>query len=312
MSSLDYSASIEITFDKDITNDPEIITGLESYSIFKLNPFVAIANLSSGDNASYPKDRAFDGSTSTYWRSSSTTAGQWIGRDFGGPVTLSTITARFDYASGRPNAYALQGCDDGSSWADITTGNFANASGDQVVNFAATTYRYWRLYFSSRYSSYYTCTEFTFPNPTRNTYDVTGWTVSATQYDKSPEGNEYTETYTVYKVTKPASNVIKLWLDMADRIGYPAGDLTVTYDGLAGNLRGAGDVAVESFSIPCSLNAGLAVKFNPHDVENVEIANLTAVVTLTQIYYSSYQNGSENIEVSSLATSAILTHIDYL
>jgi len=310
MSVFDYSASIEITFDKAILSDPEIVTGTEEYEIWTPLEGAAHTPLSSGDNASYPKANAFDQSTSTYWRSSSTTAGQWIGRDFAEAVTVTKVVARFDYSSGRPNAYQLQGSDDGSAWADVATGNFTNASGDQTISISSTTYRYWRLYFTTKYSSYYTCTELSFYG-TRNTFAVPGWTVSANEYKTSPGGTPVLETYIVRKVTKPDNYTIKLWLDLADRMKYPAGDVTVAYDGLLGNLRGANDAAVESFSISATA-VNITPIFNPQGVENIEIASVSASGTISVVTYSSAQDGTENIEIASLSATGTLIHIDNL
>lgn len=247
MSIFEYSASVEITFNKEITSDPEIVTGTEYYEL--KNPLeLAMVPLSSSDYSGYPKTNAFDKNTGSYWRANSTAAGQWIGRDFTEAVEVTKVVARFDYSSGIPNAYQLQACDDGVNYVDIATGNFSNASGDQTINIAATKYRYWRLYFTTKYSSYYTCSELSFYG-TRNTYDISGWSASANEYNMSPDGIPVLEAYTIRKVTKPSQNIIKLWFDMSDRMKYPAGDLTVNYDWLLGNLRGEYDSVVESFSI---------------------------------------------------------------
>jgi len=115
MGIFDYQASIEILFDRVIESNPEIITGTEYYRI--MQPYdAAWTLLSSGDNASYPKGNAFDGETTTFWRSSATTAPQWIGKDFGQDVSLTKIGVQMDYSAGRINAYEIQGSANGVDW----------------------------------------------------------------------------------------------------------------------------------------------------------------------------------------------------
>jgi hypothetical protein len=131
----------------------------------------------------------------------------------------------------------------------VASGNFANASGWQDVTFAATTYQYWRLYFTSRYSSYYTCSELMFYG-TRNVYDVAGWSVTADEPLYSPAGALGQVTYTIRKITKSGDNLtLTLWLDMMDRMRAPQGLVVVHYDQLTGGLLGPGNMAVVSFDL---------------------------------------------------------------
>jgi len=302
MSIFDYQAAIKITFDKEITSDPAVITGTEYYQIPTPAETVR-TNISSSDNASYPKERAFDTDAATYWQANATTAGQWIGRDFGAPVTLTRIIARFDYSSGRPNAYQLQGSTNGTDWVDVATGSFTNASGDQTVTFTATTYRYWRLYFTTKYSSYYTCSELTFWG-TRNTYNVAAWTVTGTERNMVPNGTTRAETYTVRKVTKSPDNLsVILWLDMFDRMRSPATDVTVVYNKLLGNLVDEDNQAVESFTI--SFAPSKIVQYNnPHCIENLSaLANMT--VTVNEVTYRNTKSQDDHISAQAAMTIVV-------
>jgi len=255
MGIFDYQASIEITFDKAIETDPAIVTGTEYYKI--MLPYdVAWTLLSSGDNASYPKSYAFNSSITDYWQSSLTTAPQYIGKDFGSSVALTKVGVQMDYSSGRINAYEIQGSDNGVDWVTIASGNFTNASGEQAVTFVETTYRYWRLYATSKFSSYYTVSELRFYG-TRNTYNTSAWTVTGQEYNRTPDGQAVAETFTVQKVTKsPDGLTVKLWLNMSDRMEAPIGDVTVAYNKDLGNLSGEFDAEVASFS----------QVFTPHDI----------------------------------------------
>jgi len=275
MSIYDYQAAIKITFDKEIVTDPEIITGTEYYEN-RIPEATARTPISSGDNATYPKANAFDKDITTFWRSSTTTAPQWLGTNLGAPVTLTKVGVQMDYSSGRINAYKIQGSANGVDWVDVASGNFLNTSGEQAVTFAATTYQYWRVYATSKFSSYYTITEFVLYS-TRNTYSTAGWTVTGAEYDMQPEGSAIAGAYTVRKVTKTPDNLsVILWLDMFDRMRDPALAVTVAYNKLFGNLQGALSAVVESFEL-VFVPTNIVPISNPHDKENLSVAALMAV-----------------------------------
>ena len=122
MSVFEYSSCIKIDFDKAILTD---VSAIVPSAEQRLNDFIPAV---SGTYSSYSIDRAFDGSTSTYWRASSATAGQWIGFSTAKKTTLSKIRVYFGYSSGRPNAYVVRGSDDNATWTDVTSGNFVNSS----------------------------------------------------------------------------------------------------------------------------------------------------------------------------------------
>lgn len=284
MSILDYQGAIKITFDKPIVTDPEIVTGTEYYKIPV--PMESVQTIiSTSDYSGYPKTQAFDRDAGTYWRANTTNAGEAVGKDFGQAVTLTKVGVQMDYSSGRINGYLIQGSDDGVNWNTVASGNFANSSGEQAVTFSATTYRYWRVNGQSRHSSYYTITELYFYG-TRNTYNVAAWTVTGTEYLYQPGGAALAETYTVRKVTKTEDNLsVILWLDLTDRMRDPAGQITVAYNKLLGNLIGPYSAAVEDFTIQFT-PADIVPYIDPGAAENLTAqANMTVSVSEVDYLY---------------------------
>jgi hypothetical protein len=303
MAAYEYGSAIKVTFDLPVFTS---LPGALSTEEYIPAGGSAAALIASGFNSSYPTINAFDGSTSTYWRSSSTTAGQWIGKDFGRDVTLTKVIVRMDYSSGRINAYQLQGSADGTTWADVASGNFINASGDQIVTFSAATYRYWRLYATSKFSSYYTVSEMRFYG-SRITYDTTGWIVTGYEPDKSPEGGLVPTTYSIRKITKVDDDYsVILWLDLRNRMEHPQGLVTVDF---TGSLQGPGNAAVAPFTLTFT-PSNIAPIFNPHDSERISLS-VSVTATRMRIYYESYQSADENIEITPAITASLI-HVNDL
>lgn len=298
-----YSAAIKITFDKEILSNPESVLGSEPV---RFKSSAANTPFSSGDYSStYSAAKAFDGSTSTYWRSASTTMPQYIGTDFG---TAKTFTkARVYLDSYKPGAYQLQGSNDNSVWTDVATGTFTSTTGWQSINFSPATFRYWRLYLTSRQSTYCYVYEIEFYEA-RTTYDVSGWTVTGYEYDRIPGGTLQPVTYDIYRITKTVDNLaVILWLDLGGRMLNPIGQVTVTFNGY---LLGPGGATVEAFS-QAFTPTNIDKMFNPNNLEKVEVASIVPTATRIRIYYSTGY-ASEKVEVSGITPTATLTHINDL
>lgn len=290
MSIIDWSGAIKITFDRIIINDPAVVLGTEEYKP-KGTPTMVIALLSSGDYSGQPKENVFDLLTTTYWRSASATMPQWIGRDFGEAVTLTKVRAYLN--TYKPGAYQMQGSANGTDWVDVATGTFTATTGWQDITFSATSYRYWRLYMTTRQSTYCYVYELEFLG-TRNTYDVNGWTVSGQEQTMQPDGVLAAEVYTIRKITKTEDSLgIILWLNMLDRILAPEGVVTVAYDKTAGNLLGQGNLQVESFSITFT-PTGLTSIINPNEHESLT-ALIQQIVTVSEVTYTDTRSPHEYI-----------------
>ena len=303
MAAFEYGAAIKITFDLPIITELPVVIGVEDFAP-RHGPGAAL--LASGSDINYPLALAFDGSVSTYWRAASINAGQWIGKNFGRAVTLTKVGVRMDYASGRINAYKIQGSTDGTIWVDVAAGNFLNASGMQYVTFTAATYQYWRVRGESKFSTYYSVTELTFYG-TRIAYDVTGWSATGYEPSRSPEGSLIPTTYVIRKITKTDDDyAVILWLDLRGRLKHPQGLVTIAFNG---SLAGPGNAMVAPFTLTFT-PANIAPVFNPNGPERIGL-DVTFTAELKQVFYEYYQNGAENISLAA-AVTATLIHINDL
>ena len=309
MGVLDYTGAIKITFDRPIINDPEVVLSTEAYKPIG-DPYAGATLISSGTySSSYPIERAFDGSTSNYWRAANGAVGNWIGKNFNTPTTIDKVRIYVGNTTYTVNAYEIQGSDDGSAWTTVASGNFANTTGWKEASFEPAAYQYWRLITVSMYStSRWYVYELEFCK-TRNVYDVPGWTVTSQEYRHVPGTELLSKTHTVRKVTKSADSMsVTLWLDMYSRMKAPSGLVTVSYDKTLGNLKGMGNMQVESF----------VLAFTPANITPVPDVGVSEQITLTptatpvhtHVYYTNSQ-GEERITLTPSVT-ATLIHIDDL
>ncbi|MBE0476953.1 MAG: discoidin domain-containing protein [Coriobacteriia bacterium] len=114
------------------------------------------ASASSRYSSSYSADKAVDGSTSTYWRSSSGGI-QWLSVDLGAAYSLEKAVIVWNggyYAKG----YRVEVSADGSDWTQVYSTS-SGTSGTRTSSFTATA-RYVRLYCTSANSSSYRVNEF--------------------------------------------------------------------------------------------------------------------------------------------------------
>ena len=308
MALLDYSGAIKITFDRPIINDPTVVLSTEAYKPIG-NPYLGKSPISSSSYSGYTPATAFNGSTGDLWCAASGAVGNWIGLNFNTPTTIDKIRLYVGNSTYTVNGYEIQGSDDGSAWTTVATGNFSNAIGWNEATFEPTSYQYWRLITTSMYNTgrwYVYELEFC---ETRNVYDVSGWTVTSQEYRHVPGAELLAKTHTVRKVTRSADMLsVTLWLDMYSRMKAPAGLVTVAYDKTLGNLKGMGNLQVESFTLT----------FTPANITPVNNALVTEFIELTpianpvhtHIYYTNSQ-GEEHITLTPSVT-ATLIHIDDL
>jgi len=282
MTIVDYQASIEITFDKEILTDPAIVIGTEYYKPV-LNLLVPSVYISSIDYSTYYKQYAFDGDLGTSWMPSGGTVNQWIGRNFGSEASISKVRIKMG-GLGRVNGFKIQGSIDGIAWNDIYTGNWLNNTNWQEIIFASTTYQYWRMYTTSIYGYWSEISELEFLSE-RSLYNVAAWTVTGQEYNRTPDGQALAETYTVRKVTKSLDNLtVKLWLSMSDRMEAPIGDISVSYNKDLGNLAGDFDAEVASFTQVFTPINIVPIYLQPNDPEYLS-SNVNMTLSCLEVTY---------------------------
>jgi len=142
-----------------------VTTNAASTADFTLTAAPASTNLSQGKTAAasstyssnYAASKAFDGSTSTYWRSTSTSS-QWVRVDLGSSQSLKKFVVDWN-GSSYARSYRIETSADGSNW----TSRYSTSSGNgdaTVILTSPVSARYVRLYCTSANSSNYQVAEF--------------------------------------------------------------------------------------------------------------------------------------------------------
>lgn len=254
-------------------------TPAEGYAELMINTGTATA--SNSYSSSYSPDKAFDGSTSTYWRTNYTPP-QWIQIQLAKPIAVHKF--RWYVSSYAPKDFVLQGSNDGENWGDIYTGESPSASGWKEFIFKPKgRYGFYRWNITSRHSSYIYIYEIElYYKEWKNelAFDVIG-----KEY-KHIDGALIDGDYRIARLDSHPTEAKTILLTFEDlyRFNNVEGNLTINYDATKGNLMGAGG-AVESFS-ETFLPTDLVPVPNPHAGEIfISIAAIDAA--FTRIYYTS-------------------------
>lgn len=143
--------------------------------------------------------------------------------------------------------------------------------------------------------------------------DVTGkqnsFTVTVPEYTYVPGGTIQNVVKTVAS-TYAGDTAYELILEMEPlkRFESAAGNITVAYNG-AGGLAGQGG-AVQPFTTSFT-PVDLVPKPDQNDAEHIEIGNVTAVGTLTRIYYTNTVDQEQgHINISGISATGTLTHVN--
>lgn len=148
-------------------------------------------------------------------------------------------------------------------------------------------------------------------NPGCATNNESHFTVSWQEYDYAPDGQiNVNKSFSPLETFQGDTeyNLI-LEMDGLQRFNNAAGDIYVSYDG-AGSLAGNGG-PVEPFNIHFTPH-DLVAKPNQHQTENIDISAITTTFyNLKQIYYTdAYEK--EHLDISNIAVTGVLTHVDDL
>ncbi len=109
-------------------------------------------------SSSYDASKAFDGSTTTYWRSSSGGT-QWLRTDLGAAKSVSKVVVKWYDTTYYARGYRIETSTDGTSWTSRYSTTSAS-SGTKTHTFSAVSARYVRIYCTSANSSNYRIGEF--------------------------------------------------------------------------------------------------------------------------------------------------------
>ena len=238
-------------------------------------------------SATYAASKAFDASTSSYWRTDATLP-QWIQIEL---ATAISLTKMMWYISNiyYPSSFELLGSNDGINFNTVysNNNNSNSAAGWQIFTiYDRTPYRYfrWNIFSSSNNRIYIYDIQLYYKEfQNEKAFKITG------QREKHI-GSEINvdETYLVEKIELHATEPNTLLLTMGDlaRFNNAVGDVTINYDKALGSLAGLGG-AVESFEVTLTPTELVPVP-NPHVSETSTVAP-TVEVDFTRIYYTEAQ-----------------------
>lgn len=259
-------------------------------------------------STSYTGAKAIDGSTSTYWRG--TTAVNWIQLQL--PAAKAVTQIKMYLGSYYIKTFTFSGSNDGSTWTQLG-GEYTAASSTtaQWYTFTIeneTEYLYYRVDTLTAYNSsriYLYELDLYEDAPIGN---ESKFTVSFQQYNYVPGGtlSKVARAVTSIEVVDNYTVILNFNSGNVNSIQRAVGEITVAYDGF-GTLMGQGGpvLAFERTFTP----QGLDPKDNPHDIEHLGIYQVSAKGALTRVYYNSLM-AAENLSVSSVEVTGVLTHID--
>ncbi len=195
---------------------------------------------SSQYSATYSADKAFDGSTSTYWRPNVYPA--WIQIELAEPILLTGFRWNTQTTSYRPKEFSLLGSNNGTDWDVLYVGESGNVNSWKEFDIV----------------------------PVLKSGNEGAFTISGKQY-KYINSDLLDMEYKVKSVSLHPSidNALLLEFDTFDRFPTVEGNITVSYDATKGNLMGRGG-AVESFSKTFAPQ-GLIPEPNPHVEEYITV-----------------------------------------
>lgn len=273
----------------------------------------AIITAKNYKGATYHPSRLQDGVANSinYWYG--TTAANWLICRFADGKVVSGFRWYIPNSSFYPKTFYMYGSNDGSTWT-LLGGPFTGTTtiGWQAYTFTNfTAFTYYKIDITaSSYSSAVYVSELEFFMEYGNEF---AFLITGSEYDMLPEGALMSTIYRPKSVEAYPDNdhAILLTMDRYETFRNVVGNLTVAYNATVGNLAGLGGRVV-SFSTSLSpSNLGLK-PLNLHDPEHINLALVAPIAVLTRIDYTNAQTGEENIELSGITGTGVLTNINDL
>ncbi len=246
-------------------------------------------------SSTYSASKAFDDSTSTYWRTDSLPV--WIQIELNNPIALTKFRWYIGNSTYYPKGFILEGSDNGIDFIPVFIGTSSSGTGwkDFILSNSAK-YLFYRWTVTSRNSSCIYIYEFELFY--KNFINESAFSITGQEY-KYVHGNLIDKVYVIEKIephpTEPKS--ILITLDWWNRFNNVEDKIKVLYDASKGSLTGAGG-AVESFEIeftPQDLiqtpnpNEEETIKANPYeiilDLKEVDIINVIPEETIKAYPY---------------------------
>ena len=276
---------------------------------FMVGKFITLSGFykASSTYSSYYSSSAFDGSTSSSWRTRNS-GEQWIQVNTLRPIRLGGFKWYIG-SEHRPKDFKVQGSDDGVNWIDIFTGTCENTTGWKEYYWQyCDAYLYHRWVLTTRYSSYIYIYEIEAFVHDEKAIKITG-------LQRDFIGGPLKEIdYVIKKIehhpTVENAILITLHDNYQEAFDEVEGAVTIQYKGQLGNLIGYGG-ALEDFTVgfyPTDLikspNPGIEerltvgvnsitnlIQIDYHNVDDIfERIRVVGITIATQLIYSSIEN----------------------
>ena len=277
---------IGIRFTEDLVGD--YATPESGYEELKYdNSSIKSIAYSNQYSSTYSASKAFDDSTSTYWRTDSLPV--WIQIELNNPIALTKFRWYIGNSMYYPKDFILEGGNNGIDFIPIFIGISSSGTGwkDFILSNSAK-YLFYRWTITSRNSSYIYIYEFELFY--KNFINESAFSITGQEY-KYVHGNLIDKVYVIEKIephpTEPKS--ILITIDWWSRFNNAEDKIKVLYDASKGSLTGTGG-AVESFEIEFTPQ-DLIQTPNPNEEELIKAYPYEIVLNLNELdFEKSYAN----------------------
>lgn len=305
----------------------------EYWTYTKIVRVTSVYKYSNQYSTNTPATAAVDGDTGTYWQTRSP-SGAYIIVELAEAIAVNRLQWYVKNTSYYAKAFTVAGSNDGTDFTDLFSGGCTNTSGWQEFGWEnETEYKYikvtcntgnssrlytYELKFGTAVTAYYDqsygkylVAVFDGPVSAPTEADIQHFSVRAPIVVMGDSGHLMLETTTrtiESVVPHPyVENALLITLDTTARLDECWKPVVLAYDG-TGSLTGYGR-PVSAFEVEFDPQ-GIAYKGDQHNVEHIEIGNITVAGVLTRLYYSDYAAPAEHIEIGNITATGVLTRVD--